>query len=165
MNFKLLQLAKMVMRFNSVKSDKGELIFDGELTLNIEVTMEDADGNFVAAPDGEYLLEDGRVIIVKDGKVAEIKEKPVEEETVEVIKADEQTPEDYPVEDEKDEKDLKIEELEGLLKDRDAIIEELTQRIKELENKAAEPVEEGIEVKASAQEKQESANGALKYFR
>lgn len=164
MNFKLLQLAKMVMNFNSLKSDKGELIFDGELGLDIEVTMEDADGNFVAAPDGDYTLEDGRVIVVKDGKVAEIKEKPVEEETVEEVKAEEQTPTEE-TEPEKDEKDLKIEELEGLLKDRDAIIEELTQRIKELETKNAEPVDDPIEVKASIQEKEESANGALKYFR
>ena len=62
----------------------------------------------------------------------------------------------------KDEKDLRIEELEGLLKDRDAVIEELTAKIKELEDKLNAPVEEAVEVKASAQCK--SNNNFNKYF-
>ena len=140
-----LKLARLVMRFAEVKTDKGSLIYDGELAVDINVMVEDEEGNVVAAPDGEYNLEDGRVVVVKDGKVAEIKEAPVTEETIEEV-LEEETPA-------KDEKDLRIEELEGLLKDRDAIIEELNAKIKDLESKLNEPAEEALEMKASAQEK------------
>ena len=135
-----LKLARLVMRFAEVKTDKGSLIYDGELAVDIEVMVEDEEGNVVAAPDGEYNLEDGRVVVVKDGKVAEIKEAPVTEETLEEVLAEE-TPA-------KDEKDLRIEELEGLLKDRDAIIEELNAKIKDLESKLNEPAEEALEMSA-----------------
>lgn len=140
-----LKLARLVMRFAEVKTDKGSLIYDGELAVDIEVMVEDEEGNVVAAPDGEYNLEDGRVVVVKDGKVAEIKEAPVTEETIKEV-LEEEAPA-------KDEKDLRIEELEGLLKDRDAIIEELNAKIKDLESKLNEPAEEALEMKASAQEK------------
>ena len=135
-----LKLARLVMRFAEVKTDKGSLIYDGELAVDIEVMVEDEEGNVVAAPDGEYNLEDGRVVVVKEGKVAEIKEAPVTEETIEEV-LEEETPA-------KDEKDLRIEELEGLLKDRDAIIEELNAKIKDLESKLNEPAEEALEMSA-----------------
>lgn len=135
-----LKLARLVMRFAEVKTDKGSLIYDGELAVDIEVMVEDEEGNVVAAPDGEYNLEDGRVVVVKEGKVAEIKEAPVTEETIEEV-LEEETPA-------KDEKDLRIEELEGLLKDRDAIIEELNAKIKDLESKLNEPAEKALEMSA-----------------
>ena len=135
-----LKLARLVMRFAEVKTDKGSLIYDGELAVDINVMVEDEEGNVVAAPDGEYNLEDGRVVVVADGKVAEIKEAPVTEETIEEV-LEEETPA-------KDEKDLRIEELEGLLKDRDAIIEELNAKIKDLESKLNEPAEEALEMSA-----------------
>ena len=137
-----LKLARLVMRFAEVKTDKGSLIYDGELAVDIEVMVEDEEGNVVAAPDGEYNLEDGRVVVVKEGKVAEIKEAPVTEETIEEVLAEEAPA--------KDEKDLRIEELEGLLKDRDAIIEELNAKIKDLESKLNEPAEKALEMSAVA---------------
>lgn len=137
-----LKLARLVMRFAEVKTDKGSLIYDGELAVDIKVMVEDEEGNVVAAPDGEYNLEDGRVVVVKEGKVAEIKEAPVTEETIKEV-LEEETPA-------KDEKDLRIEELEGLLKDRDAIIAELTAKIKDLESKLNEPAEEALEMSAVA---------------
>ena len=137
-----LKLARLVMRFAEVKTDKGSLIYDGELAVDIEAMVEDEEGNVVAAPDGEYNLEDGRVVVVKEGKVAEIKEAPVTEETIEEV-LEEEAPA-------KDEKDLRIEELEGLLKDRDAIIEELNAKIKDLESKLNEPAEEALEMSAVA---------------
>ena len=137
-----LKLARLIMRFAEVKTDKGSLIYDGELAVGIEVMVEDEEGNVVAAPDGEYNLEDGRVVVVKEGKVAEIKEAPVTEETIKEV-LEEEAPA-------KDEKDLRIEELEGLLKDRDAIIEELNAKIKDLESKLNEPAEKALEMSAVA---------------
>lgn len=157
MNAKFLKLARLILKFSEVKTDKGSLILEGELELDAPVQIEDADGNVVAAPDGDYTLEDGRVVVVKDGKVAEIKDAPVEEETVEEVLEE--------VEPTKDEKDLKIEELEGLLKDRDAVIEELTAKIKELEDKLNAPVEEAVEMSAVVKENNDIYSQINKIFK
>lgn len=57
-----------------VATDKGELIWDGEEDLKEgdAVFTEDAEGNRVPAADGDYTIEDGKVIKVVDGKVSEI---------------------------------------------------------------------------------------------
>lgn len=157
MNAKFLKLARLILKFAEVKTDKGSLILEGELVLDAPVQIEDADGNVVAAPDGDYTLEDGRVVVVKDGKVAEIKDAPVEEEAVEEVLEE--------VEPAKDEKDLKIEELEGLLKDRDAVIEELTAKIKELEDKLNAPVAEPIEMSAVVKENNDIYSQISKIFK
>ena len=78
----------------SVKTDKGDLLYDGELAVGTEVFVADEEGNQTAAPDGDYTLENGNVVKVADGKVAEIIEAapaeentPAEEETA-AIKAE-----------------------------------------------------------------------------
>lgn len=151
MNFNknvFLQFMKRMseVHFNEVRTDKDVLIFDGEnLEVGTEVLVE-REGDFVVPEDGMYTAEDGRVIEVKEGKVVDIKEPQAEV----VVAEEESMPAD--AKPEKDEKDLRIEELEGLLADRDAVIAELTAKIKELENKANAPAAEEVEVKASAQE-------------
>ena len=151
MNFNknvFLQFMKRMseVHFNEIRTDKDVLIYDGEsLQVGTEVLVE-REGDFVVPEDGLYTADDGRVIEVKEGKVVDIKEPQAE-----VVVADEEA---APAEaaPEKDEKDLRIEELEGLLADRDAVIAELTAKIKELEDKANAPAAEEVEVKASAQE-------------
>ena len=151
MNFNknvFLQFMKRMseVHFNEIRTDKDVLIFDGEnLEVGTEVLVE-REGDFVVPEDGMYTAEDGRVIEVKEGKVVDIKEPQAEV----VVAEEEAVPAD--VKPEKDEKDLRIEELEGLLADRDAVIAELTAKIKELEDKANAPAAEEVEVKASAQE-------------
>lgn len=151
MNFNknvFLQFMKRMseVHFNEVRTDKDVLIYDGEnLEVGTEVLVE-REGDFVVPENGEYTTEDGRVIEVKEGKVVSIKEPEAE---VVVAEEDAAPAEAKP---EKDEKDLRIEELEGLLADRDAVIAELTAKIKELEDKANAPAAEEVEVKASAQE-------------
>ena len=66
----------------SVATDKGDLLYDGDLAVGTEVFVADAEGNQTPAADGDYVLEDGRTIKVADGKVSEIVEAaPAEEET------------------------------------------------------------------------------------
>lgn len=161
MNKKFLKLARMLMTFAEVKTDKGTLIYDGELALDTPVQTEDADGNIVAAPDGEYTLEDGRVVVVAEGKVTEIKEAPVEEEVIDEALAEEEVPAEEPV---ADEKDAKIAELEAKIAEYEATIAELNNKIAELENKAEAPVEEAIELSACVSKKAKSDNPVLKYF-
>lgn len=165
MKSKLLKLAKMLLNFKMIESDKGTLIIDSELAIGAEISIESEEGEVLPAPDGEYVIENQK-ITVEGGKVAEIE--PIEEEKEETEteteeKLEEETATEEPS-NEPDEKDLRIAELEGLLKDRDAIIEELTAKIKELEEKLNKPVEEPVKMAATAKEKTTKANGALKYF-
>lgn len=64
----------------SVETDGGRLEWDGEgdLAAGMSVYVTDGDGNRVAAPDGEYRTEDGKVIRVEDGVVAEIRDDEAE---------------------------------------------------------------------------------------
>lgn len=149
-----LKLARMLMKFAEVKTDKGSLIYDGELTLETPVQIEDAEGNIVAAPDGDYTLEDGRVVVVTEGKVAEIKEAPIEEETVEEV-----LEEEIPTDESAD----KIADLEAIIAEQEAVIDELKAQIKELEDKINAPKEESIEMSAVAK-KNKVDNPVLKYF-
>lgn len=180
-NQKLLKLAKIVMQFSTVETDKGVLYIDSDLIEGAVVSIEDETGEFVAPEDGIYEAED-LIITVKDGAVEKIeqKEAPVEdtdvnaedsEAKVEVdTEMEEQVPvdEEAPVEDPKDaqikELETKITELEGLLQDRDAIISELTEKIKELEDKAKAPVEEPVKMSATVRNAASKENSALKYF-
>lgn len=164
MKTKLLKLAKMLLNLKMVESDKGTLIIDSDLAVGVEVSIEDAEGNVIPAKDGEYIIENQKVEI-KEGKVESIEvlepeDKP--EPTPEPQEEPQTEPEPIK-ENEPDEKDLRIEELEGLLKDRDAVIEELTAKIKELEEKLNKPVEEPVKMSATVQEKN-NAKGALRFF-
>lgn len=163
MKTKLLKLAKMLLNLKMVESDKGTLIIESDLAVGVEVSIEDTEGNVTPAEDGEYIIDNQKVEI-KDGKVESIEvlePEPTPEPEPEPM-AEEPTHEQIK-ENEPDEKDVKIEELEGLLKDRDAVIEELTAKIKELEDKLNKPVEEPVKMSATVQEKN-NAKGALRYF-
>lgn len=139
MNFlKVLKLKAMLAATVAIETDKGTLYVENELAEGVAIFIE-KEGDFVAPEDGDYLIKDGRTLRVVDGKVESITEPVIEEEPIEL-------------EDQPDEKDLRIAELEGLLKDRDAVIEELTQKIKELEDKNQAPVEEAVKMSAVADE-------------
>lgn len=60
-----------------------------------------------------------------------------------------------------DEKDLRIQELEGLLKDRDAVIAELTEKLKELTDK---PVAGPVKMNSVVVNQKTNNNPALKFF-
>ena len=166
MKSKLLKLAKILLNFKIISSDKGSLIIDSELIVGSEISIEGENGEVLPAEDGEYIV-DNQKITVEGGKVSEIEqiepEQPEETATETEEKLEEETATETETS-EPDEKDLRIEELEGLLKDRDAIIEELTQKLKELEEKLNRPVEDPVKLSATAKEKTTKANGALKYF-
>jgi hypothetical protein len=170
MKNKLWKLAQMLIQFKKYVTDNGVLVIDGDLAEGVEVSVENENGDLEPAADGEYELGDNLKISVADGKVTQIveekEEEPIEEPTEEPEPMAEE-PTEEPTEEpnnEPDEKDLRIEELEGLLKDRDAIIEELTAKIKELEEEIAKPVEEPVKMAATVQEKNTPQSGALKYF-
>ena len=61
-------LKSILVQLGEVNTDKGILTYDGALAVGVEVKNEDGS----KPADGEYKLEDDKVIVVKDGLVDEI---------------------------------------------------------------------------------------------
>ena len=166
MKNKLWKLAKMLIQFKEYETPQGKLVVNGEIVEGAEANIENENGELVPA-NGEFEI-DGVKVNIEEGKIVSI-EQP-EPETEEPKNEDpkpeemEQPETEEPKNEEPDEKDLKIQELEGLLADRDAIIEELTAKIKDLEEKVNKPVDTPIEMSKVAQENNKPQSGALKYF-
>ena len=145
------------MEFSTATTDKGVIGWDvdGEIEVGTEVYLVDENGDRQPIEDGDYVLEDGRTVVVKDSKVEEIKEKaeeptveePTQEPTTEETNVEEnEEPTDTEVEnpDGTEEKDnTAIEELRKEVNELYDLVDKLTKRIEELENKpAAQPVQE-----------------------
>lgn len=171
MKNKLWKLAKMIMNFKEYETEQGKLVVNGEIEVGTEVAVENENGELQPA-EGEYTI-DGVKVTVEAGKITEVEqpeEQPVEEttetseETVEEKLEETTETTETSEETQPDEKDLKIQELEGLLADRDSIIEELTAKLKELEDKLNKPVEEPVKMGATVKEITKPQSGALKFF-
>ena len=144
------------MEFSTATTDKGVIGWDvdGDIEVGVEVYVVDENGDRQPIEDGDYVLEDGRTVVVKDSKVEEIKEKaeevveePTNEPTTEETNVEEnEEPTDTEVEnpDGTEEKDnTAIEELRKEVNELYDLVDKLTKRIEELENKpAAQPVQE-----------------------
>lgn len=131
-----LTLQKLLLQFGEMSTDKGLLEYTGEeLVVGAEVFI---DGN--PAPDGEYKIAEGKVIVVADGKVAEIKEPAPEPEPEPAPEAPE-----VPVEAEED----LVAVIEPLVNEINAVkaeLEAVKSRLAEIESKlmedAAKPADE-----------------------
>lgn len=154
MNSKLLKLARMVLKLAEVETDKGVLISDGALEVGVEAFVENAEGELVAAEDGEYKADDDKVYVIVDGKVAEIREpepeaeqapaeaeQPVEENQEEQEPEAEEAPEADPKDEEIAKLQAQIEELNNIIAEKD---EEIGKLKAELEKSDAEPAEEQL---------------------
>lgn len=87
------KLAKLLLQFATVKTDKAVLEYDAEeLVVGTDVFVTDENGERKPAEDGNYVTEDEKTIVVADGKVTEILEK--EEE----VEPEEETPAEEPAE-------------------------------------------------------------------
>jgi hypothetical protein len=82
------KLAKILFQFETIKTDKGVLEYDGELKVDTKVYVTDENGERKDVEDGNYITEDETTIVVANGVVVEIIEKqeelPTEETTEEV---------------------------------------------------------------------------------
>lgn len=148
----MLRLAKMLMQFAEVETNKGKLTYEGELMEGTEVFME-VEGNLVPAEDGEYIIE-GAVLMVEGGRVIEIrKDEPTED------------PEPQEMEDERvAELEAKVAELEAIIAERDLRIAELEAKLVEKEEQlkmsVAKPVHKEIKDLVISNKE----NKALKFF-
>ena len=155
-------LKSILVQLGEVNTDKGILTYDGDLAVGVEVKNEDGS----KPADGEYKLEDDKVIVVKDGFVDEIKEVEVDviEEMVEekpVEKPADEKPQEKPT----DEKPNEVEELKKLIDEHTSLLKELGDRLKTLEDLVKElnetPAVEPIEQEFTKQCK--SKNRACEY--
>ena len=154
-------LKSILVQLGEVNTDKGILTYDGALAVGVEVKNEDGS----KPADGEYKLEDDKVIVVKDGLVDEIKE--VEVDVIEEM-ADEkpqEKPADEKPKDEAEEKPNEVEELKKLIDEHTSLLKELGDRLKTLEDLVKElnetPAVEPIEQEFTKQYK--SKNRACEY--
>ena len=145
-------LKSILVQLGEVNTDKGILTYDGDLVIGVEVKNEDGS----KPADGEYKLEDGKVIVVKDGLVDEVKE--VEDEVIEEMA--EEKPQDKV-----EEKPNEVEELKKLIDEHASLLKELDDRLKALEELVKElnetPAVEPIEQEFNKQCK--SKNRACEY--
>ena len=161
-----LKLARMLMKFAEVETDKGLLTYEGELVVGNEVFIE-KDGELIPAEDGEYVAED-KTIVVKDGKIAEIveinkeDEQPAPEDSVVVEGEENPSPEGGVVE---DEKDVRIKELEDIIAEKDKEIESLKAEIEEMKTKLQMSTDKSPKEKMKEIEDAIKQNPALKYFK
>ena len=163
---KFFKLAKMLLKLGEIKTDKETLIIEGDIEVGKPALIA-VEEELEPAPDGEYVAEDGTVIIVAEGVITEIK--PVEETpTEETIEAEEETPTEETPNAEIDELNAKIAELESkiaeleaTIAEKDAEIESLKATIGEQEEKLKMSVETPLTKKNKIINKE---NKALKYF-
>ena len=140
------RIKSLLMQFATVKSDKGDLVYNTEsLEVGSEVYTEDESGENVPAADGEYILEDGRTVVVAEGVVTEIKEKeeaPAEPETpAEEQMVDETT--ETPAEPETPAEDEKVAALEERVATLESQLAEVIAKLAEIQTTpAASPAEE-----------------------
>jgi len=125
MENKIMQkVRELLVKLAKVTTDKGELSYEGDLEVGTEVV----DANGVAVSDGDYTLEDGKIIVIKDGKVETIKESAELEE----------------VEAQAEEPTVPKADFDALKADFDAlkaVVDELKSKVDELKKPVEEPIE------------------------
>lgn len=136
------KLAKLLLKFDSVSTDKADLFYDheGELVVGDEVYTYDENGDRASVEDGDY-ESDGYVYVIKEGKVEEIREKEsaADPDTKEGVTAEEVVV-DPATSDPETKEDVITPRIEAL----EAKIAALEERLAALEEKVKEPVVEPI---------------------
>ena len=127
------ELAKLLIKYSVVKTDKAVLEYDGEnLVAGMDVFITNSEGDKVPAEDGEYITEDNKTITVANGRVESIIDPVAEVDAVE----EEPISEEEPVaEDEKEEpisEEVVEEEEKVSLEDVNTKIDELRKEVDEL---------------------------------
>ena len=142
------KLAKMLLKFDSISTDKADLFYDheGELVVGDEVYTYNEAGDRVPVADGEY-LSDNIVYDIENSKVTEIKrfETPdPTKEDLEAMPADPVAPEAPAMPEETPKEDPKVVELESKVTELESKVTELVSKVEELAAKIETPVVEPI---------------------
>ena len=144
------KLAKMLLKFDSISTDKADLFYDheGELVVGDEVYTYNEAGDRVPVADGEY-LSDNIVYDIENSKVTEIKRFETPDPAKEDLEAmpahpvaPEATPEATP--EAPATPDPKVATLESKVTELESKVTELVSKVEELAAKIETPVVEPI---------------------
>ena len=145
------ELAKLLIKYSVVKTDKAVLEYDGEeLVAGMDVYITDENGDKVAAEDGDYVTEDNKTISVKDGKVESIVD-PVAEVDAEEDEKKEDEPmvepakEEEPMPDDKKEDEVNLEDVNTAIDELRKEVDELYKIVDSLLKKVGETRDEADE--------------------
>ena len=139
------KLAKMLLKFDSISTDKADLFYDheGELVVGDEVYTYNEAGDRVPVADGEY-LSDNIVYDIENSKVTEIKRFETPDPTKEDLEAMPAAPEATPEATPEVMTDPKVAELESKVTELESKVTELISKVEELTAKIETPVVEPI---------------------
>ena len=144
------ELAKLLIKYSVVKTDKAVLEYDGEeLVAGMDVYITDEEGNKVPAEDGEYVTEDNKTITVKDGKVESIVDKAAEVDAEEDEKKEDEPmveePMEEPMPEDKKEDEVSLEDVNTAISEMRKEIDELYKIVDSLLQKVGETRDEADE--------------------
>ena len=143
------ELAKLLIKYSVVKTDKAVLEYDGEeLVAGMDVFITDENGDKVPAEDGEYVTEDNKTITVKDGKVESIVDKAAEVDAEEDDKKEDEPivePTEEPMPDDKKEDEVSLEDVNTAIDEMRKEIDELYKIVDSLLQKVGENRDEADE--------------------
>ena len=142
------KLAKMLLKFDSISTDKADLFYDheGELVVGDEVYTYNEAGDRVPVADGEY-LSDNIVYDIENSKVTEIKrfESPDPTKTdLEGVETPAAAPETPVAPEAPAMPDPKVTELESKVTELESKVTELISKVEELAAKLETPVVDPI---------------------
>lgn len=151
------KLAKMLLKFDSISTDKADLFYDheGELVVGDEVYTYNEAGDRVPVADGEY-LSDNIVYDIENSKVTEIKRFETPDPAKEDLEAMPTDPKAAPADPAAPEvtpeatpeapasPDPKVAELESKVTELESKVTELVSKVEELAAKLETPVVEPI---------------------
>ena len=143
------ELAKLLIKYSVVKTDKAVLEYDGEeLVAGMDVYITNEDGDKVPAEDGEYVTEDNKTITVKDGKVESIVDKAAEVDAEEEEKKEDEPmeePMEEPMPEDKKEDEVSLEDVNTAISEMRKEIDELYKIVDSLLKKVGETRDEADE--------------------
>ena len=144
------ELAKLLIKYSVVKTDKAVLEYDGnDLVAGMDVVVTNENGDKVPAEDGEYVTEDNKVITVKDGKVESIVDKAAEVDAAEEEEKKEPVAEEpiseEPKEDEPKEEEVNLEDVNSAISELRKEVDELYKIVDSLLQKVGENRDEADE--------------------
>ena len=144
------ELAKLLIKYSVVKTDKAVLEYDGEeLVAGMDVYITDEEGNKVPAEDGEYVTEDNKTITVKDCKVESIVDKAAEVDAEEDEKKEDEPmveePMEEPMPEDKKEDEVSLEDVNTAIGEMRKEIDELYKIVDSLLQKVGETRDEADE--------------------
>lgn len=143
------ELAKLLIKYSVVKTDRAVLEYDGEnLVAGMDVYITDENGDKVPAEDGEYTTEDNKVITVKDGKVESIVDKAADVEAEEEEKKEDEPmeePMEEPTSEEPKEDEVNLEDVNTAIDELRKEVDELYKIVDSLLQKVGETRDEADE--------------------